>query len=75
MERDGARSGEIHGGDPFASMSLRLTMLVEVRCGALKRYRELSDEARARADETFRAASGRIERERFIDSLERGEFT
>ena len=61
--------------DPFMNMPLDLMMLVEVRCDALKKYRALSPEAKARADAASAASRGRIEKERVIDAVERGEFS
>ena len=60
--------------DPFVNMPLELMMLVEVRCAALKKYRALSDEDRKRADAIAGGMSDRMEKERFIDAIERGEF-
>ena len=69
------RSGEISGGDPFDSMPLRLMMLVEVRCEALRKYRALPEEKRLDAERAAAKAGGRREKERLIDMIERGEFS
>ncbi|MBR0302843.1 MAG: hypothetical protein IJQ80_03245 [Clostridia bacterium] len=61
--------------DPFMNMPLDLMMLVEVRCDALKKYRALSPDAKARADAACASSRGRVEKERVIDALERGEFS
>ena len=61
--------------DPFENMPLELMMLVEVRCGALKNYRSMSEEKRKKADSAALSAKNRIEKERLIDSIERGTFT
>ena len=60
--------------DPFEGMPLELMMLVEARVDALSRYRMLGDDAKERAEARARAAKGRIEKERVIDALERGEI-
>ncbi|MBQ7669624.1 MAG: hypothetical protein IJS45_02745 [Clostridia bacterium] len=60
--------------DPFESMPLELMMLVETRVDALSRYRMLGDDAKERAEARARAAKGRIEKERVIDAIERGEI-
>ena len=59
--------------DPFENMPLRLMMLVEVRSAALKNYNAMSAEDRKRADDAARLAKGRMEKERLIDRIERGE--
>ena len=59
--------------DPFKNMPLRLMMLVEVRPTALKNYNEMSENERKRADSAARSAKDRIEKERLIDRIERGE--
>ena len=61
--------------DPFMNMPLDLMMLVEVRCDALKKYRSLTPEAKKRADAASAASRGRVEKERVIDAVERGEFS
>ncbi len=60
--------------DLFENMPLRLMMLVEVRPDALKNYDAMPEEQRKRADEAARRAKGRTEKERLIDSIERGIF-
>ena len=59
--------------DPFENMPLKLMMLVEVRPAALKNYNAMSAEDRKRADDAARLAKGRMEKERLIDRIERGE--
>ena len=59
--------------DPFENMPLRLMMLVEVRPAALKKYGEMSGDERKRADDAARRAKDRMEKERLIDRIERGE--
>ena len=58
----------------FDDMPLELMMLVEVRSGALGKYRELDDKTRSRLERESRTL-GRLEKERLIDSLERGDFS
>lgn len=60
--------------DPFEGMPLELMMLVEARVDALSRYRMLGDDEKERAEARAKAAKGRIEKERVIDALERGEL-
>ncbi len=60
--------------DPFENMPLRLMMLVEVRPEALKKYGEMSDAERKRADDAAHRAKDRIEKEQLIDRIERGEI-
>ena len=60
--------------DPFESMPLHLMMLVEVRTAALKKYGEMSEEDRKKADDIARRAKDRMEKERLIDSIENGDF-
>ena len=60
--------------DPFENMPLRLMMLVEVRPEALKKYEKMSVNERKRADDAARMAKGRIEKERIIDRIQRGEM-
>ena len=59
--------------DPFENMPLKLMMLVEVRPAALKNYNAMSAEDRKRADDAARLAKGRMEKERLIDRIEKGE--
>ena len=59
--------------DPFENMPLKLMMLVEVRPAALKNYNAMSAEGRKKADDAARLAKGRMEKERLIDRIERGE--
>ena len=61
--------------DPFENMPLRLMMLVEVRPTALKNYDAMPEEQKKRADGMARSARDRMEKERLIDTIERGEFT
>ncbi|MBR6917732.1 MAG: hypothetical protein IKN38_06065 [Clostridia bacterium] len=61
--------------DPFESMPLRLMMLVQVRCEALKNYNALDVGRKAAIEDKARAASCRIEKERLIDAVERGDFS
>ncbi len=62
------------GDDPFEAMPLKLMMLVEVRPAALKRYGALDDAQRRLAEEAAKGKS-RVEKERIIDAIERGEFS
>ena len=63
-----------NGYDPFEKMPLRLMMLVEARPLALKNYNAMTEEQRKRADDAARSAKDRMEKERLIDSIERGEI-
>lgn len=63
------------GWDPYENMPLELMMLVGVRSDALVNYRSLDEDRRAALDDMARRAKGRMEKERLIDRIERGDFS
>ncbi len=60
--------------DPLDGMPIDLVMLLEVRCEALSKYRDLGVDAKRRVDEAALRAHGRREKNELIDRVEEGFF-